>query len=179
MKIIVGLGNPGDEYANTRHNVGWLVVDALANKYDFEFKKKRRLKAVIAEGNIGEEKVVLVKPQTFMNLSGKSVRKVFDFYKGHLNDLWAVYDEADLAFGEIKKRRGGSSAGHNGVESIIETCQRDFLRFRVGIGRSENKDIPLDVHVLQPWTKLEAVALPNIIDRVVEMIEKELVDEIE
>jgi PTH1 family peptidyl-tRNA hydrolase len=134
MKLIVGLGNPGDKYIGTRHNVGFDVVDKLARELGtstivWKFEKKHN--ALIAR--VGE--VVLVKPQTFMNDSGKTVGGLVSFYKLTPSDVWVIHDDLDLPMGKIRIRLGGASAGHHGVDSIIEHLKTDvFLRFRLGIG---------------------------------------------
>lgn len=134
MKLIVGLGNPGDKYKDTRHNVGFDVVDKLAHELGkatalWEFQKKHNALTV----KIGE--VVLVKPQTYMNASGESVRSLVSFYKLTSDDVWVIHDDLDLPMGKIRIRQGGASAGHHGVDSIIKELKSDnFLRFRLGIG---------------------------------------------
>lgn len=148
MKLIVGLGNPGEKYENTRHNLGFLVIDHLlkelgTSKVDWE--KSNKLKSEIAPFTLTtkdkkEEKLLLAKPQTFMNNSGMAVRLLLDFYKIEQQDLWVVYDELDLPLGSIKIRFGGAAAGHHGVESIMESIGTDkFWRFRLGIGSSHDK----------------------------------------
>ena len=143
MKIIVGLGNPGEKYENTRHNLGFLVLDHLLkhlgdNKIDWDQSKK--LKSDISIFTVKEEKVLLAKPQTYMNNSGMAVQLLKDFYKVEPEDLWIVYDELDLPLGSMKIRFGGAAAGHHGVESIMEAIGTDkFWRFRLGIGVTHNK----------------------------------------
>ncbi len=134
MKIIVGLGNPGKEYEKTRHNVGFMVLDEVGR----EWKKEKKFLAEIGQLN---KDTLLVKPQTFMNDSGKAVRKICDFYKVNItNDLWVVHDDLDLELGRIKIHAGGTS-GHHGIESIIkETGNSDFMKFRLGVGRPLQKD---------------------------------------
>jgi len=147
MKLIVGLGNPGEKYANTRHNFGFLVVDHLLkhlgdNTVDWNHSAK--LKSDTAVFPLGEDKVLLAKPQTYMNNSGMAVRLLMDFYKIVPEDLWVVYDELDLPIGSIKIRFGGAAAGHHGVESIMSAVDTDkFWRFRMGIGESHDKTHPL------------------------------------
>ncbi len=134
MKLIVGLGNPGDKYKDTRHNVGFDVVEKLAHelgstKTSWEFQPKHN--ATIAK--IGD--VILVEPQTFMNDSGKAVRSLVSYYKLSADDVWVIHDDLDLPMGKIRIRVGGASAGHHGIDSIIKELGSDtFLRFRLGIG---------------------------------------------
>ncbi len=170
MKLIVGLGNPGDAYTRTRHNVGFLVVDALANDVGWSFKKA--FHGEVAEVMIGDEKVVLLKPDTYMNESGKAVQAVASFYKIEPKDIFVVRDEADLAFGDVRIQPGRGSAGHNGMKSIQETFggSMDFVQVRVGIGRPPEDGVPLDVFVLGRWSVDEAAKLPEVIARVLEKL---------
>ena len=173
MKSIIGLGNPGKEYEHTRHNVGFFVVDALAKKLGAEFRSKRAIQADVAEAVMDEKRVLLVKPQTFMNVSGLSVAGVLSKYPVTKEELLVVYDDADLPFGDVRLKPGGSSAGHRGMESILSQLPKDtnVARLRIGIGRSENKDVPLDAFVLQSWSAKEADELPAVIDLALQKIE--------
>ena len=141
--MIVGLGNPGEKYEHTRHNLGFLVIDHLLKDLgtsDVAWNHVLKLKSDIAIFTVGKEKVLLVKPQTFMNNSGMAVQLIKDFYKIEPEDIWIVYDELDLPLGSIKIRLGGAAAGHHGVESIMEVIGTDkFWRFRLGIGVTHNK----------------------------------------
>jgi PTH1 family peptidyl-tRNA hydrolase len=149
MKLIVGLGNPGEKYANTRHNLGFLVLDHLLKELTpskVDWQNSTKLKSEIfpycfTTKDKREEKLLLAKPQTFMNNSGMAVRLLLDFYKIEPQDLWVVYDELDLPLGSTKIRFGGAAAGHHGVESIMEAIGTDkFWRFRLGIGASHDKN---------------------------------------
>jgi PTH1 family peptidyl-tRNA hydrolase len=172
MKAIIGLGNPGKEYEQTRHNVGFLVVDALAHRLGGTFTRKRALEAEIAEVMAQDERVLLVKPQTFMNVSGRVLSAVLSKYPVQLQDVVIVYDDADLAFGDVRSKTAGGSAGHRGMESILSTLPKgsSVSRVRVGIGRPSHPDIPLDEFVLGRWTTQEAQALPNMIDAALEKL---------
>jgi PTH1 family peptidyl-tRNA hydrolase len=133
--IVAGLGNPGRRYENTRHNVGFETIDFLSDKYKINVSKVK-FKAVIGDGDIEGERVILVKPQTFMNLSGECVREIIEWYKIPLSNIIIIYDDIDLPLGKIRVRPGGSSGTHNGMRSIIYQLQDDrFPRVRVGIGR--------------------------------------------
>ena len=135
MHVIVGLGNPGSKYEHTRHNVGFDVVNVLSQKYDIPLRKLR-CKAVVGEGMIGSERVVLAQPQTFMNLSGESVTQLVSWYKPEPQNLIVVYDDVDLQEGKLRFRPSGSAGTHNGMRNIIYLLGReDFPRVRVGIGR--------------------------------------------
>lgn len=145
MRIIVGLGNPGDRYANTRHNLGFVVVDALLQKLEpvresfWEFEKKGNYEFKKAEHN--GVPLLLVKPQTHMNLSGISVASVIEYYKYPIEDVIVIYDDLDLPLGKIRIRFGGAAGGHKGVESIIDKVGDDkFLRIRLGIGHPHHED---------------------------------------
>ncbi len=143
MKIIVGLGNPDKEYESTFHNLGFMCVDRVAEKLNMEFTKTK-CKAKLSEGKVNGEKVVLVKPQTYMNLSGQSVREVLAFYKAELSDLLIVYDDFDLPKGALRIRESGSAGTHNGMKSVIkELGSGQFLRVRVGFYDNEKSQIPL------------------------------------
>ena len=135
MFVIVGLGNPGKKYENTRHNAGFISLDALANKYGISISEKKH-KALCGTGIIEGNKVLLVKPETFMNLSGESVRSVMDFYKiDPEEDMLVIYDDISLAPGNIRIRKKGSAGGHNGIKSIIaHTGTQNFMRIKVGVG---------------------------------------------
>ncbi len=134
MYIIAGLGNPGRRYENTRHNIGFITVDCLAEKHGIRINKIKH-KALVGEGSISGQKVMLVKPQTYMNLSGQSIRELVSYYKPELSKLIVVYDDVDLPMGRLRIRRSGSSGTHNGMRSIIYDLQRDdFPRVRIGIG---------------------------------------------
>lgn len=134
--IIAGLGNPGTRYENTRHNVGFDAIDALAGKYGIKVSKLKH-KALIGDGTIENEKVILVKPQTFMNLSGESIRDIVDWYKVPLKNTILIYDDIDLAPGKIRVRPKGSAGTHNGMRSILYHIQsEDFPRVRIGIGKA-------------------------------------------
>lgn len=146
MKLIVGLGNPGVKYEKTRHNVGFMVVDELARNY----KSKISNSKLKSEMFFLESDVLVIKPLTFMNLSGEVVATVKNFYKIAVGDIWVIHDDVDLEVGRIKIQIGGGSAGHNGLNSIIENLgSSDFVRFRVGVGRPQNPNIPIEDYVLQ------------------------------
>lgn len=134
MYVIVGLGNPGKRYENTKHNIGFIALDLLAEKYGIKINSIKH-KALIGEGRIADQKVILVKPQTYMNLSGNSVREVAAYYKVALENLIVVYDDVDLPMGRLRIRERGSAGTHNGMRSIIYDLQEDgFPRVRIGIG---------------------------------------------
>jgi PTH1 family peptidyl-tRNA hydrolase len=154
MKIVFGLGNPGKKYEKSKHNIGFLAIDQIAQDLGVTFSKTK-FKALYAEGNIGTEKVILVKPQTFMNLSGESVQPWMDFYNLEPKDMVVIYDDMDLPVGKIRLRKQGGSGGHNGMKSIIQHLNtKKFNRIRVGVGRPFSEQSVIS-HVLTPFAKDE------------------------
>jgi PTH1 family peptidyl-tRNA hydrolase len=175
MILIVGLGNPGERYKETRHNLGFMVLEKLA-------KKLTPLTKTLWEGRLKfkseilviENRLVLVKPQTFMNESGKAVERLASFYKIDPENLWVVHDDVDLPLGKIKIRLGGASAGHHGVESIIEELRTDnFYRFRLGVGhpREVGKKNEVETYILKKFESQEQSALKTMVKKAVEAIE--------
>lgn len=166
MKLIVGLGNPGEAYAPSRHNIGFTVVKALAKKYKAVLKKDFAISSLSARIKIAGQSVVLSLPLTFMNLSGLAVKPLVKKYKIDLNDLLIVCDDLDLEFGRLKMRACGSSAGHRGMQSIIDSLKKeDFARLRIGIGRPSHKDLETADYVLSAFSKKEKVQVSEIIER--------------
>ncbi len=170
--LVVGLGNPGREYEGTRHNAGFMVVDALARALGTEFRRMRH-KALLAEARVGRDRVVLAKPQTYMNLSGQAVGPLVRFYKLPLERMLVVYDDLDLPFGALRLRPRGGHGGHKGMRSIIEALggRQDFPRLRVGIGRPPGRMRAAD-YVLQRFRPEEREAWPWIEARAVEGIQR-------
>jgi PTH1 family peptidyl-tRNA hydrolase len=168
MKLIVGLGNIGDKYKNTRHNAGFMAVDELFDRSDFQpFKKSDKFKAEIAEGEILNEKALLLKPHTFMNLSGEAVSYVMNFYKIPLEDLIVIHDDADLPYGTMRIRPDGSDGGHKGIKSIIEhTGSQGFCRIRIGIQPPSLFKGRLEDYVLGKFTDEEKHSFISAIDKV-------------
>lgn len=161
MLLVVGLGNPGAKYASTRHNVGFMVVDKLAEDLKAgAFREK--FSGVFAR--VTAPDVVLLKPMTFMNLSGESVQQAMKFFKVELRDVLVVYDELDLPFGECRLKLGGGAAGHNGIKSLLTHCGGDgFMRLRVGIGKPRHGDA--SPHVLGEFSAAERAALQDVLDQ--------------
>ena len=165
MKLIVGLGNPGTKYAGTRHNVGFSVIVGLADKYNIELSEKKH-KAIYGRGMIEGEKVILAMPQTFMNLSGESVRELVDYYKCDPSDVIVAYDDIDLAVGKLRIREKGSDGGHNGMKSIIKHLGGDtFPRIRVGIGGEKHPGQDLADYVLGHFKDDEKELLSDALDK--------------
>jgi len=173
MKLIIGLGNPGKKYEMNRHNIGFRIIDELRNSWGFEEINCSKFEAETSEGAFDGEKVLLVKPQSFMNLSGKPIREFVHFYKiDPTKDLLIVYDDKDMTFGKIRKRHEGSSGGHNGIKSIIaELGTENFQRLKFGVGHEDQK-IPTDAFVLQNFSSEEEEQLPALIDETIKKIEE-------
>ena len=139
MYLIVGLGNPEEDYGKTRHNMGFNVINKLAEQYSIEINKKK-FKGLIGKGEIEGESVILLKPQTYMNLSGESIKEVIDFYKIETDKLLIIYDDMDIDIGQIKLRKKGGAGTHNGMKSVISCLNsEEFPRIRIGIGKPEDK----------------------------------------
>ena len=145
MRLLVGLGNPGQEYAKTRHNMGFMAVDELVRRFSFTPWKKG-FKGQICSGEIEGEKIILLKPETYMNLSGEAVQEAMHFYKLTPKDVIVIHDELDLPVGKMKVKVGGSPAGHNGLKSIDNHIGVDYMRVRIGVGNDKN--IPTADYVL-------------------------------
>ena len=176
--LIVGLGNPGKEYENTRHNVGFMVVDALAKAYQLKFDGKKS-KAKFADGMIKNQRVMLVKPQTYMNASGQAVRGLMDFYNLEPSQLIVVTDHMDIPLGNLRIRPKGGAGGQKGVRDIInQVGTQDFARIRFGVGRPPGKMAP-SKYVLRPVKGDDAILLKETIERAVRAIEDWLVHGIE
>lgn len=169
MHIIAGLGNPGRKYVDFRHNVGFMAADAIARRHSFS-PWSRKFNAEIAEGKIGGEKVLLVKPQTFMNRSGQSVGEILRFYKLSPARLTVMYDELDLAPGKVRVKTGGGAGGHNGIKSIDAHCGKDYHRVRIGIGHPGDKS-KVQSHVLGDFSKAEHVWLDPLLDAIADNAE--------
>lgn len=163
MYIIVGLGNPGKKYENTKHNIGFITLDFLADRNEIKINKIKH-KALVGEGTISGQKVLLVKPQTYMNLSGSSVREVMEYYKADPENLIVIYDDVDIPMGRLRIRKKGSAGTHNGMKSIIYDLQEDgFPRVRIGIGRE--RKMPLAGYVLGGFAKEERELMEDAVKR--------------
>ena len=170
MIIIAGLGNPGKQYDKTKHNVGFWVIDKLAKEYNIEVTKFKH-KALIGEGNIAGKKVLLVKPQTYMNLSGESIREIIKFYKVPLEQFYVIYVDTSLPLSNVRIREKGSAGGHNGIKNIIAHLGTDiFLRIKVGIGEKPN-GWDLADYVLAPFSKDEEPLILSGVDKAYHAVE--------
>lgn len=168
--LIVGLGNPGPTYARHRHNAGFMVVDQLAERVGGRFKAHRG-RVDLLESRLGDQRAVLVKPKSYMNLSGGPVASARDFFKVPADRIVVIYDELDLPFGVVRLKLGGGDSGHNGVKSVTQSLgTRDYLRVRLGIGRPPGRQDPADF-VLSDFSAVERKDLPFHIDRTADAVE--------
>jgi peptidyl-tRNA hydrolase, PTH1 family len=176
--LVVGLGNPGPGYAATRHNAGFMVADLLAERMGGRFKAQRG-QADVVEGRIGGTRVVLVKPKSYMNVSGGPTAAMSNFFKVPVDRLVVVHDELDLPFGALRLKRGGGDNGHNGLKSITKSLgTREYLRVRFGIGRPPGRQDPADF-VLKAFSSTEAKELPFHVDRAADAVEALLTEPLE
>ena len=173
MKVIAGLGNPGAEYANTPHSIGFEVVDALAREIGASWKNSSSFNGTLATGLLGAVKVMLVKPLTFMNLSGNCVAPVLKYHNAKVaEDLLVVSDDIDLPVGKMRIRKGGSAGGHNGLKSVIErTGSPDFIRLRVGVGRTARTRADVVGHVLGKFSPDDRTVMDEVVAEAVKAVE--------
>jgi PTH1 family peptidyl-tRNA hydrolase len=164
MLLFAGLGNPGAKYANNRHNVGFMAADAIARRHFFSPWSKK-FQGLIAEGVLDGEKIILIKPQTFMNLSGQAVGEAMRFYKLEASALTVFYDEIDLVAGKVRVKVGGGSGGHNGIRSLDQHVGKDFRRVRIGIGHPGVKEM-VHGHVLGDFAKADRDWLEVLLDAI-------------
>jgi len=176
MRLIVGLGNPGEKYAKTRHNIGFMILEKIAAKRGITFRLEPHYESRFAEMGDLEHRIKLVEPQTFMNESGRAIKKCKDYWKVDSEDIWVIHDDVDLEFGKVRISLGGSSAGHKGIESIIQTIGEQFWRIRIGVGKSDR--IPTDDWVLMNFEKEDQKKLPKIVDEVAQSVIEYLFKEI-
>jgi len=173
MKLLIGLGNPGQKYENTRHNLGFIFLDKLREKWSLsEFRLENKFAAEISQGEFSSEKIILAKPQNFMNLSGEAVKKIMTFYKINIEDLLIIHDDIDILLGKYKLATDSTSAGHNGVQNIIDQLStKKFARLRIGIKTENENQIETSDFVL-------GKLLPEEMEKIV-AIEKNILEEIE
>jgi PTH1 family peptidyl-tRNA hydrolase len=177
--LVVGLGNPGTEYAATRHNVGYLVVEELAGRARGKFAVHKRSRASVAEERVQGQRAVLARPSTYMNESGGPVKGLLDFYKVPMERLVVIHDELDIPFVSLRLKLGGGDNGHNGLRSIRRsTGSGEFYRVRVGIGRPPGRQDPADF-VLKPWSATERKELPLLVSDAADAVELLLAEGLE
>lgn len=178
MYFIVGLGNPGLQYENTRHNAGFMTIDYLANKYDIDVRKSK-FKSLYGQGTISGQKVMLIKPQTYMNNSGEAIRDLRNFYKFDIDKLIVIYDDIDIDFGTIRIRKKGSAGSHNGMKSIIYQIQDDkFPRIKIAVGKKPEY-MNLANFVLSGFSKDEVTIIEDEIRLAADAVEIMLSEDID
>lgn len=171
MLVIAGLGNPGPKYRNTRHNIGFMITGPLAEKHGVTGNFSSKFNAIIGKGKIKNTEVLIVQPQAYMNLSGHAIAGVLNWYKLDISNLFVIYDDVTLDLGKIRFRPAGSAGGHNGIKSIISSCNSEkFPRLKVGIGPNPGERLWAS-YVLQPFSSREREHLPKIVDTSIEAIE--------
>ncbi len=170
MKLIVGLGNPGEQYGKTRHNVGFLAVDELAKDHELVFRERPKFKSLVAEGEIAGEKVILAKPHTFMNECGLAVRLLVDWHKLKQSDVLVIHDDADMEFGKLRLISRGSDGGHNGVVSLQEHGLDDIWRLKIGVANQHRLPGQAIDFVLTKFEKTEWNGLGNIFGNTINQI---------
>lgn len=174
--LLVGLGNPGKKYESTRHNAGFMCIDEFVDKTE-EMDKwmvKKDLKCLLSTGRIGQNRVIAIKPTTYMNLSGEAVQAVMNFYKIHPDEVAVIHDELDIDFGQIRLRKGGSSAGHNGIRSVTAAIGEDYARVRIGVGPKKPVKMKSEDFVLQDFSAEQQKQLPNLKREVLAIISEYL-----
>ena len=179
--LVVGLGNPGKEYAGNRHNVGFKVADLLASRVGAKFGRSKRAHAEVAEGRMGfgGPKLVLLKPLTYMNLSGAPVVSLAQFFKVPVSNVIAVHDELDVPFGQVRAKRGGGEGGHNGLRSMSKSLSsKEYARVRFGIGRPPGRQDPAD-YVLSDFSGAERKELEFLVDRAADVVEAIVLEGVE
>ena len=177
MKLIIGLGNPGQKYEKTRHNLGFRALEKLKESLGFEdWNPAKKFKSLISEGHFNEQKIILAKPQTFMNNSGQAVKPLIENFKLEIENLLIIHDDIDLPLGEIRIQKGRGSAGHKGVQSIIEMLgAKDFTRIRIGIRpKNEKRKLDTEKFVLEKFTDEEEEIIEKTIKKAVEIIFRQL-----
>ena len=168
MLLFVGLGNPSPDNENNRHNIGFKIIDSINQKFSLS-KQKPKFKGLLTTGNIGNRKVYAIKPLTFMNNSGICIRELIEYFKIESEDVIVFHDDLDIDFGKVKAKFGGSSAGHNGIESIDKFIGKDYSRVRIGIGKGNGKTNVTD-HVLKDFDEEEKIKLENITNRITDSL---------
>ena len=165
MLLLVGLGNPTPNNSNNRHNVGFIVIDAINSKFKLS-KQKPKFKGLLTTGNIDDKKVYAIKPLTFMNSSGICIKELIEYFKIDAKDVFVFHDDMDIDIGKVKVKFGGSSAGHNGIESIDKNIGRHYSRIRIGIGRPQNNSTGVE-HVLDNFSNEEKQSIEKVANNII------------
>tara|TARA_B100000959_G_scaffold55800_1_gene58155 strand:- start:15 stop:587 length:573 start_codon:yes stop_codon:yes gene_type:complete len=168
MLLLVGLGNPGPNNNNNRHNIGFKIIDAINRQFSLS-KQKPKFKGLLTTGNIDNKKVYAIKPLTFMNNSGTCIKELIEYFKIDAKDVFVFHDDMDIDLGKVKAKFGGSSAGHNGIESIDKSIGKEYSRVRIGIGHPDNVK-KVNTHVLEDFSENEEDKIKDITENIVKMI---------
>ena len=168
MFLLVGLGNPGPNNTNNRHNIGFKIIDAINHEFSLS-KQKPKFKGLLTTGNIDNKKVYAIKPLTFMNNSGICIKELIEYFKIDAKNVFVFHDDLDIDLGKVKAKFGGSSAGHNGIESIDKSIGKDYSRVRVGIGHPKDKK-KVNNHVLEDFNENEEEKIQDITDNIVKLV---------
>ncbi len=166
--LIVGLGNPGQEYINSRHNIGYTMIEHIAAYYNLKFYNIPKYKSELAKGVFSNQRVIFIKPTTYMNLSGKAVSLVKNFYKLQNHNIIVIHDDLDLAIGTVRLKIGGGDGGHNGLKSITNIIGNEYLRIRIGIGRPPEYHLSVASYVLSDFSLIELETLNPIFKKITE-----------
>jgi len=173
MIAVAGLGNPEEGYTQTRHNLGFLILDQLAAKQALDWESKPSLKSLVSK----DSEYILLKPLTYVNLSGESISLIVSYFKLDVSNIWVVQDDTEIPFGEVRVKQGGTSGGHNGIKSIDEAVGANYWRIRVGVGRPANSQYDLADYVLEEFNTEERGLLPTVIDRVTDFLVQSIKDQ--
>ena len=168
MLLLVGLGNPGPNNTNNRHNIGFKIIDAINQEFNLS-KQKPKFKGLLTTGNINNKKVYAIKPLTFMNNSGTCIRELIEYFKIDAKDVFVFHDDMDIDLGKVKAKFGGSSAGHNGIDSIDKCIGKDYSRVRVGIGHPDDKK-KINKHVLDDFSENEEEKIQDVTENIVKLL---------
>ena len=168
MLLLVGLGNPGSNYTNTRHNIGFKIIDAINTHFKLS-KQKPKFKGLLTTGNIESKKIYAIKPLTFMNNSGTAIKELIDYFKIDAKDVFVFHDDMDIDLGKVKAKLGGSNAGHNGIDSIDKNIGKQYSRIRIGIGRPKNNSTGSD-HVLNNFSNDEKQSIEEVAKSIIESL---------
>lgn len=178
MHLLIGLGNIGREYESTRHNFGFLLLDRIIDDYGLVMQSKK-FKSEVFSGEISGNKIIALKPQTFMNLSGQAVLQAASFYKVDPSKIIVLHDDIDFPLGKIKVKTGGGHGGHNGLRSIDDSIGKNYMRLRLGVGRPENKEFETSDYVLGKFTKEEMQSVNKTNDKISDLIDELLAGEVD
>ena len=167
MLLLVGLGNPGSNYTNTRHNIGFKIIDAINSHFKLS-KQKPKFKGLLTTGSINEQKVYAIKPLTFMNSSGICIKELIEYFKMDVKNVFVFHDDMDIDIGKVKAKFAGGSAGHNGIESIDKNIGKNYSRVRIGIGRPKNNSTTVEDHVLDNFSSDEKQNIEEVTKKIIQ-----------